>query len=361
MKYTETYMWKEIAEAQRVTADMLNVNMDTINGVTAACERLGVKNISLAGRGTSDHALFFFKYVVEILSGYSAGYVAPSVVTMYGGKVDYSGQLVIGCSQSGYAADVIEVINTARAQGAVTLAVTNDDQSPLAKAADFHLYLNAGKEISVAATKTFTAQLYGLAILACALSKRADLIAKYAKLSERIGAYAEQADALTDKDCETVKEFKDGFTLARGITYSLAFESALKLQETCYIRMRGYSTSDFYHGPMAMVQSGTGIILYAPTFGGDDEDKKAYHLADQVKCIEKMLSFGANVTIVTDNAALSAYADRAHVSLFAPINDEIDAMFAFAIYAQMLACKVSCAIGNNPDSPKALNKVTITK
>lgn len=281
-------------------------------------EKKGVKNICLAGRGTSDHALIYFKYIVEILSKYTAVIVAPSVVTMYDGNVDFGGNLVIGCSQSGYAADVIAVIEKAKAQGAVTLAVTNDTQSPLAACADFHLYLNAGKEVSVAATKTFTTQLYAFLILACALGKRGDLIEKYSSLYKRIPAYAKQADELTDVAALKLKDMKDGFSLARGITYSIAFESALKLQETCYIRMRGYAMSDFYHGPMAMVGEGTYLLIYAPAFSGSDAALRENHFADQKKCIEKMLSLGADITLITDNAKFDEYKDKANVYTFAP-------------------------------------------
>ena len=361
MEYKKTLMWKEISEAGEALENFLSVNTDTINGLTAAVEKKGVKNICLAGRGTSDHALIYFKYIVEILSKYTAGYVAPSVVTMYDGNVDFGGNLVIGCSQSGYAADVIAVIEKAKAQGAVTLAVTNDTQSPLAACADFHLYLNAGKEVSVAATKTFTTQLYAFLILACALGKRGDLIEKYSSLYKRIPAYAKQADELSDVAALKLKDMKDGFSLARGITYSIAFESALKLQETCYIRMRGYAMSDFYHGPMAMVGEGTYLLIYAPAFSGSDAALRENHFADQKKCIEKMLSLGADITLITDNAKFDEYKDNANVYTFAPVGDEFECMFAFALFAQMLACKISCASGNNPDNPKALKKVTITK
>ena len=312
MEYKKTLMWKEISEAGEALENFLSVNTDTINGLTAAVEKKGVKNICLAGRGTSDHALIYFKYIVEILSKYTAGYVAPSVVTMYDGNVDFGGNLVIGCSQSGYAADVIAVIEKAKAQGAVTLAVTNDTQSPLAACADFHLYLNAGKEVSVAATKTFTTQLYAFLILACALGKRGDLIEKYSSLYKRIPAYAKQADELTDVAALKLKDMKDGFSLARGITYSIAFESALKLQETCYIRMRGYAMSDFYHGPMAMVGEGTYLLIYAPAFSGSDAALRENHFADQKKCIEKMLSLGADITLITDNAKFDEYKDKAN-------------------------------------------------
>ena len=361
MEYKKTLMWKEISEAGEALENFLSVNTDTINGLTAAVEKKGVKNICLAGRGTSDHALIYFKYIVEILSKYTAGYVAPSVVTMYDGNVDFGGNLVIGCSQSGYAADVIAVIEKAKAQGAVTLAVTNDTHSPLAACADFHLYLNAGKEVSVAATKTFTTQLYAFLILACALGKRGDLIEKYSSLYKRIPAYAKQADELTDVAALKLKDMKDGISLARGITYSIAFESALKLQETCYIRMRGYAMSDFYHGPMAMVGEGTYLLIYAPAFSGSDAALEENHFADQKKCIEKMLSLGADITLITDNAKFDEYKDKANVYTFAPVGDEFECMFAFALFAQMLACKISCASGNNPDNPKALKKVTITK
>ena len=361
MDYKNTLMWKEISEAGEALENFLSVNADTINGLTAAVEKKDVKNICLAGRGTSDHALIYFKYVAEILSEYTAGYVAPSVVTIYDGNVNFGGNLVIGCSQSGYAADVIAVIEKAKSQGAVTLAVTNDTQSPLAKCAEFHLYLNAGKEVSVAATKTFTVQLYAFLILACALGKRGDLIGKYSSLYKRIPFYAEQADAFTDKAALDLKDMKDGFSLARGITYSIAFESALKLQETCYIRMRGYSMSDFYHGPMAMVGEGTYLLVFAPAFSGSNEALKANHFADQKKFLEKMLSLGADITLVTDNAMFDEYKEKVHVYKFAPVGDEFECMFAFALFAQMLACKISCETGNNPDNPKALKKVTITK
>lgn len=352
-------MWKEINEAERVTRELLGVNAKTINAVTAACELRGVRNINLAARGTSDHALMFFKYLIEVWSGYTAGYAAPSVVTMYGGKVDYSGSLVIGCSQSGKAADVIAVIDKAREQGAVTLAVTNDTESPLAKAAEFHIYLNAGKEISVAATKTFTAQVYAMLLLAAALSKRADLITRYATVSDRVKAYAATADALTDEIAAKLSGMQEGFTLARGITYAIALEASLKLQETSYIRMRGYASSDFYHGPMAMVSEGTKIIMYAPAFYGD-ADMAAAHLADRKKCIDKMLSLGADLVIVTDDPQLDCYKGAAAVAAFNPTGDEAETMLAFALFAQMLACKVSCGKGNDPDNPKTLNKVTIT-
>ena len=361
MNYKDTYMWKEISETERAIADFNAVNAKTIAEVVADTEKHGVKNVCLAGRGTSDHALFYFKYLVEIMSEYTAGYVAPSVVTMYDGKVNFAGNLVLGCSQSGYAADVIAVIERANEQGAVTVAITNDTESPLAKAAKYHIYLNAGKEISVAATKTFSVQLYAMLNLACALAHRDDLTAKYAGLSEKIAKFFTEANEFTDADADRLKTMKDGFCLARGLAYPIAFEGGLKLQETCYIRMRGYAMSDFYHGPMAMVDEGTHVFVYAPEYTGVNADLAAAHVADVKRCMDKLTSLKADVTLITDSKAYGEYAGAAHIDEFASFGDEKIAMFAFALYAQMLACKISCAIGNNPDSPKSLNKVTVTR
>lgn len=361
MNYKDTLMWKEISETERAIAGFNAVNAKTIADIVADTEKHGVKNVCLAGRGTSDHALFYFKYLVEIMSGYTAGYVAPSVVTMYDGKVDFSDNLVIGCSQSGYAADVIAVIERAKEQGAVTVAVTNDADSPLAKAAEYHIYLNAGKEVSVAATKTFSVQLYAMLNLACALAHRDDLVKKYASLSEKVAKFAVEADKFTSADADRLKDIKDGFILARGLAYPIAFEGSLKLQETCYIRMRGYAMSDFYHGPMAMVDEGTHVFVYVPEYTGGSAELAAAHVADVKRCLDKLTSLKADVTLVTDSKAYDCYKGAAHIDEFAPFGDENEAMFAFALYAQMLACKISCAIGNNPDSPKSLNKVTVTR
>ncbi len=361
MNYKETKMWAEIAQTEDIVSTLLPKIAPVINEITAACETQGIRRIHLAGRGTSDNALLFFKYVTEINSPYTASFVAPSVVTMYDGKIDFGGSLVIGCSQSGQAADVLAVIERANEQGGITVAITNDEQSPLAKEAKYHVYLNAEKEESVAATKTFSAQLYALLMLSCALGKRVDLVAKYASLGSRISTYYAQANELTDEDSERLKDMSDGFTLARGVTYAIAFESALKLSETAYIRMKGYSSSDFYHGPMAMIDKGTHVLLFAPAASTGTPKGDLAHAEDRKKCIEKMLSLGASLTIITDDEQLSAYGNEASISLFKRIGDEIEAMFAFALYAQMLACKISCARGNDPDNPKALKKVTVTK
>ena len=170
MRHTETLMWKEINETPRVFGEIHAQNADVMKNLVKEIKNGSATNFVAAARGTSDHALIYFKYLLEVNSKYTVGLSAPSVITLYRGKIDYSNSIVIGCSQSGKAEDVLEVIRKGNQQGAITIAVTNDKNSPMAKEAKFHLYCSAGLESSVAATKTFSAQLYIMLWLASELS-----------------------------------------------------------------------------------------------------------------------------------------------------------------------------------------------
>lgn len=360
MNYKDTLMWKEISETPRIFSEIQASNAEMMKNLVDAIKASNATNFVAAARGTSDHALIYFKYLLEINSNYTVGLSAPSVITLYKGKINYASSVVIGCSQSGKAADVLEVIRKGNEQGAITVAVTNDTESPLAKEAKFHLFCNCKEEKSVAATKTFSAQLYLLAWLASELSKNKEDLAMLKNLDKEIASVMPQIDELTTKYADKFKDMKSGFVLSRGITYAIALESTLKLQETCYIQMKGYPGSDFYHGPMAMVNESTPVVIYCAKNNGDDEMQSIVR-ADQVKCVEKMISLGAPVLLVTNDCVLTGKSPRCSDALINfSVSEEI-MMFAFALFAQMFACKISCAIGNNPDEPRALKKVTITK
>ena len=268
MNYKDTLMWKEISETPRIFSEIQAANAGVMTELVSAIKAAKATNFVAAARGTSDHALIYFKYLLEITSNYTVGLSAPSVITLYKGKINYSNSIVIGCSQSGKAADVLEVIRKGNEQGAITISVTNDRESPLAKEAKFHLYCNCKEEKSVAATKTFSAQLYLLAWLASELAGNKADLKMLASLGKDIERVIPQIDELTTKFAEKFKDMKSGFVLSRGITYAIALEATLKLQETCYIQMKGYPGSDFYHGPMAMVNPETPVIIYCAKNNG---------------------------------------------------------------------------------------------
>ncbi len=360
MKHTDTLMWKEINETTRVYGDIVRENEFEMPRLVQAVKASNATNFVGAARGTSDHALVYFKYLMEINTKYTVSLAAPSVITLYNGKVNFANSVVIGCSQSGKAADVLEVIRKGNQHGAITVAVTNDRSSPLAKEAKFHLFCSAGLESSVAATKTFSAQLLIMLWLCAELSGNKEQLLYVKNIKQEVDKVIPKIDQLTTKYADKFKDMKSGFVLSRGITYPIALEATLKLQETCYIQMKGYAGSDFFHGPMAMVNENTPVIIYCAQYKGEEENQ---HLVreDQIKCIEKMLSLNAPVLLVTNDCVLTGKFQKCNDAfLNFGVPEEI-CMFAFAIFAQMLACKISCGIGNNPDAPRALNKVTITK
>lgn len=355
MDYKSTLMWKELNEAAGVLKTLAEKNAQVLQAIAADAEKAGVSSVYTAARGTSDHAMIYFKYLVESRLGMPVASGAPSAVTMYGAKMNFKNTLVVGCSQSGKAADVMEIVKAGNSCGAVTVAITNDESSPLAKLAKYHLCCFAGEEKSVAATKTFSCQLFISLLLANALGAGIG--------ADGIGSLLENSAAAIDKTTDGMAaDFigaQECFILARGLSSALAFECGLKLQETCYIRSRAYHSSDFYHGPMAMIGQGTKVILFASKHSLDPATD-AVHREDYIRCAEKMEELGADLYVITDDAG-SFKNTAAHVELVPGGKNEAETVFAFALAAQMLACKVSCGKGLSPDAPRALKKVTVTK
>ncbi len=359
MDYKQTLMWKELNQAPQVIKSCAANNQEILEEIANAFFSKKINYIYVVARGTSSHALLYFKYLMEVTCGIPVAVGAPGVITLYNGKLNLSNSLVIGCSQSGEAVDVLSVMQRANSQGALTVSITNYKDSPMANESSFHLFLSAGEEKSVAATKTFTAQLAILLCLAAKLGGSNAFAEKLSLAAEEVNENLTKIDQLTTTFADKYKDIKDGFVLGRGYAYPIALEAALKLQETSYIAVKGYATSDFFHGPMAMVNEATPVIFYAPEYKNESLAENIF--CDEVKGIDKMLSLKARVLVVTDDKKIKAkYQDICDVA-FLPCTSEYFAIFSFVLFAQMFANKISCLIGNNPDSPRALNKVTITK
>lgn len=355
MDFKNTLMWKELNEGPAILHDIAVKNAPVLSEIAAALKGKEISCVFTAARGTSDHAMLWFKYLTESTVGLPVASAAPSAATIYGGKMHLEHALVVGCSQSGKAADVLEIVRSGNACGAVTVAITNDETSPLAKEAKFHLFCCAGEEKSVAATKTFTAQLYVAALLAACLGgpKGDD------DWSERLCKLVPAVDAATDNIAAAFGKAEECFVLSRGLSAAIAFECALKLQETCYIRARAYHSSDFYHGPMAMIGHGTKVILFASKHSITPETD-GIHRADYVHCAQKMTELGADLYVITDDA--EAFAGMpVNITEVPGGKNEEETSFVFALAVQMLACKVSCGRGLSPDAPRALKKVTVTR
>ena len=313
MQYKDTLMWQELNLAPQVLETLAQKNQAVLDKIAAEIAKKQPANIYTAARGTSDHAMIFFKYLVESTSGIPVASGAPSVVTMYGAKLKLEKSLVVACSQSGKAADVMEIVKNANECGAITVAITNDEESPLAKLAQYHLCCFAGEEKSVAATKTFCSQLYLAQLLADLLAGSKDKALP--ALGKQLAEDAKKIDAATDSMVDAFVHTDECFILSRGVSSAIAFECGLKLQETCYIRARAYHSSDFYHGPMAMVGEGTKVILFASK-NGLTVASEGVHREDYLKCADKMIELGADLYVVTDDAA--SFAERRRTSWRSP-------------------------------------------
>lgn len=345
-----TKMLKEIFQQPEVLGGIERENKDVLEELVKELNSKKIDHAVLSARGSSDHAAVYGQYLLGIYKGVVSALAIPSCITLYGGKPDMARDLVIGISQSGEAADVLAVLELAKSQGAVVVAITNSKESPMAKIAKYHLYCNTGKEESVAATKTYTAQMYLLALLAAYWSADSNLLSSLRKLPESLNSAVDSISAAIGQNVERYRYMDEGFVLARGLCYPVALEMALKIQETCYIKMQGYAVSDFYHGPLAQINPDVPVILLAPV-GEAFEDSEAM--------IDRITSMGTQVMVVTDDAALAKKYENS--VLLPAFGSEVTSAFLITAFAQCFAESLSVSKGLNPDSPRALKKVTITK
>ena len=345
-----TKMEKEIFEQPKVLASLKEANDVTLKNLVADIKQRDIRLVYFAARGTSDHACMYASYLIGKVLGLPTALALPSVLTAYEGKLNLKDALVIGVSQSGKAADVLAVLERAKENGALTVTITNDEASPMASVGDYHLFCNAGLEESVAATKTFTSQMYLLALLVAYWSEDKDLADILDKVPSAVAEVLEYLPSQIESFVQRYRYMDNGFVLSRGMSLSIAYEATLKLQETNYVCMKGYPISDFWHGPLAQVEKGTVVILYAAN-GPVFENCKEMLL--------KLDSIGAEVILVSDNEEIVK--DRALAVKVPSLGCDCVTPFLFAIFAQMFACKLTAVKGLNPDAPRNLNKVTITK
>jgi len=315
--------------------------------------------IVLAARGTSDNAAQFGRYLLEITTGIPVSLAAPSVYTLYEAKVDLRDALVVAISQSGESTDTNLVLERAKESGAMTIGITNEAESTLARVAGETFLVRAGKERSVAATKTYTGQLFVLYLLAYALGaplKQDDL--------KELPGFAESALKLEKEiqaRAERYRFMQHAVVIGRGLNYSNSFEFALKLMETCYIVAERFSSADLLHGPIAMMEASFPAFVFAP---GGVTWKPICEL------LERLNSIKADIMIVTDKSnreAQSASAPGKHIinipaaiTRKSVVPDELFTPIPYIIPGQLFAASLAEVKGLDPDKPRTLSKVTQT-
>ncbi|MEN6521764.1 MAG: SIS domain-containing protein [Armatimonadota bacterium] len=343
-------MLDEIRSQPEVIRTLVSSERDNIRLLAKEIGDRGINFSLIAARGTSDNAATYAKYLLGIIAGIPVGLAAPSIFTLYGAHPRLDHSLVIGVSQSGQAADVTEYLENSKKCGALTACVTNEDGSPITKVSDFTILCHAGLEKSVAATKTYTSTLAALAMLSFMLGGRDDLLASLAGIGDKIGQVISSLEDEIARRAERYRYMNECFVLARGINYATAFEGALKLAETCYVNAERFSSADFMHGPIAMINEDIPCFLYAPSGAAFDS---------MIGAARKLKDRNAELIIVSDNDEILSMATTPFKIPFT-VEEELSPII-YIVVGQLFAQYLAIAKKHDPDHPRGLSKVTITR
>jgi glutamine---fructose-6-phosphate transaminase (isomerizing) len=340
-------MLAEIDEQPAVLARTITEEREKIFRLCQTLKSRDIDLIVLVARGSSDNAALFGRYLLEITTGIPVSLSAPSVHTIYDARLKLSRALVVGVSQSGEGEDINRVLQNARECGAFTVGITNEPNSSMTNLVDETLLTQGGQERSVAATKTFTGQMLLFYMLAAGLSESKSAI-HYEAIPDFVSGALEQKPAIV----ELVQRYvfmENCVVVGRGLAYANAYELALKLMETCYVVAERFSSADFLHGPLAMVERHFPVILFAPP---------GKMMPGVKSLIERLRELHADTLAITSDLDAASLCTRSII-----MSREIDEFLApipYIVPGQLFAALLAEAKGLNPDSPRSLSKVTRT-
>lgn len=340
-------MLQEIAEQPEALERTIQAERAKVVHLGRFLKDRDIDLIVLVARGSSDNAALFGRYLLEITTGIPVSLSAPSVHTIYGARLKLNRALVIGVSQSGEGEDINQVLTNARDCGAYTVGITNEPNSSMTGIVDETLLMHGGQERSVAATKTFTGQMMLFYMLAGELATRTARISY-----EEIPGFAARAMEQQHAILELVQRYvfmENCVVVGRGMAYANAYEMALKLMETCYVVAERFSSADFLHGPVAMVERHFPVILFAPP---------GVMLPGVKDLIARLRELHAETLAITSDLEAAGQCSRAII-----MPKEIDEFLApipYIIPGQLFAALLAEEKGLNPDAPRSLSKVTRT-
>ncbi|HEU4915783.1 MAG TPA: SIS domain-containing protein [Acidimicrobiia bacterium] len=332
----------EIHEQPEVIERTAHVNAGPaaqVAALAAACT-----HAVIAARGTSDNAGRYAQYVWGTRNGLSVGLTTPSLFSVYDRPPRLDGALVVGISQSGESPDIVSVLEEGREQRRPTVAITNEAHSPLADFADVVIDLVAGEEKAVAATKTYTAQLAAVAVISEAMTGGSGAL-------DGIPASVSAALAQNDRAAEMAANEADMehcAVLGRGFNQSTAFEWALKIQELTHVVAQPFSTADFLHGPIAVLEPDYPVLAVAA---------KGPALEDVIAVLERCRQAGASLVLIGNDPRLGQVGPLLE---FDPTVEEWLSPIPAAVIGQLFAHHLTLAKGLDPDQPRGLHKVTRT-
>ncbi|MBN2390776.1 MAG: SIS domain-containing protein [Anaerolineae bacterium] len=343
----------EIFEQPDVLAQLVENQKERMRAIAVALREYDIRYLFLVARGTSDNAGLYAKYLWGAFNQLPTALATPSLFSLYGKPPSLKNALVLGISQSGQSPDIVKVMAEAQRQGAPTLAIVNAPRSPLAQTAQFVIDVEAGPELAVAATKSYTAQLMAIAMLSAAMSEMAgDTEDRWPDL-ERVPALVQQAldlDPVIARAAERYRYMEQCVVLGRGFNYATAFEWSLKMKELAYIIAAPYSSADFQHGPVAVVSQGFPVLAVVPDGAVFDD---MFALLKNLATVQ-----GAELLAISNrDEALSL----ARTSFCLPLNmPEWLSPLVTIVPGQLFSYYITRAKGYDTEAPRGLRKVTLT-
>ncbi len=350
MQHTTTTTEREIGEQPQSLARTLEVNARELEALGKDLRGRDISSVMIAARGSSDNAGVYAKYLFQAFNRVPVAMATPSHYTVYHTPPRLKDIFVLGVSQSGKSEDIVEVMAEARRQGALTASITADASSPVAAQSQHVLKLETGPEKAVAATKTFTSSLALIAALSASWEQSQERSRALGGLAELASSTIAGARAAVEQSAPTWRHIHRCVVLGRGFSYGIAMEVALKLKELTYVTAEPYSSADFQHGPMAMVEPNFPVILVATRGVLHD------HLVELGRQVKQKK---ADLVCISDSREILELGDsRLPVSEGAP---EWLAPVIAVMPGQMFALRLSLARGIDADVPRGLSKVTVTR
>lgn len=347
-----TIMEHEARETPQLISEQLKKNAPVIEKIIKSIKQKEPKFALTIGRGSSDNACSYAKYLLETQTGLVTASASPSVITTYNANLRVQNALVFGISQSGQSPDICQTMDFMRKHDATTIALVNTEKSPLTKAAQFTLPMHAGEEKSVAATKSFITSLTALAQFTATLINDKKLNTALQLLPETLENTLQH-----DHHQQAVAIFKNidrTFVISRGFGFPIAQEAALKFKETAGIQAEAFSSAEIMHGPFALIQKGHPFLLFAQA---DETLPDILNLAQKIKALggKTILMIPRNLVLTSEEYEIATLTIPLAKSVH-PILDPIVAIQAF----YLMVANLAVARGFNPDKPQHLHKITET-
>lgn len=343
-----TCLFTEIHQQPAVIRGLVSTPQEPIEKLASEIQSRGLKHIFIAARGTSDNAGRYAKYLLGAHNRMVVSLATPSLFTIYKKPPDLANALVLGISQSGKSPDIVSVLKEGKKQGALTVAITNYPNSDLGRSAEVVLDLQAGEESSLAATKTYTAQLTILAILSNELNPSRQFHQDLIKLPDQMEQIFVDEEHIKEL-AERYRYMSHCMVIGRGFNYASAFEFSLKMKELTYTIAEPYSSADFLHGPVALVDRGFPVFVFGP---------HGKMISQMQALVEKVQNRQAEVVVISDQESLLEMGDQTLV-LPKGVPEWLSPITAI-LPAQMFAMYLSNTRGFDIDNPRGLSKVTET-